>query len=172
MKFKSKSLTRLFAGTLAVFASLALLVAPAPASAAPSASGGAGTVSDVGPLAIFHISNRVTGRCIDDSFEYGLRAIQCYNNAHQAWDTPNRAGGEPFRNLATGRCIDDSFEYGFRTINCNGGSHQRWHIGRVVDPWRWYQNHVTGGCWDDSFEYGFRSYGCNGGPHQDWLSQP
>ncbi|MEE6262478.1 hypothetical protein [Plantactinospora sonchi] len=114
--------------------------------------------------------NQETGRMLDDSFEYGLRAIQDYGNPHQLWRVYRWDDGwSAIWNHATGRCLDDSWEYGLRTIGCHYGAHQLWYahygpntVGVTL------QNAVTGRVVDDSFEYGLRSFGLNYGPWQQW----
>ncbi|MBE1487105.1 RICIN domain-containing protein [Plantactinospora soyae] len=117
--------------------------------------------------------NFATARILDDSFQYGLRAIpENYGNLHQLWAlTAVTTDRVEIKNHATGRCLDDSFEYGLRPYGCNGQPFQRWTI------WYWpddpskgwvLQNEATGRAVDDSFEYGLRAYGINYLAWQQW----
>lgn len=124
------------------------------------------------PAGWFHLRNEETNRCIDDSFQYGLRSFDCNNTSYQSWQPNGSAGDTPtyWRNSNTGRCIDDSFEAHLRSFNCNGLDYQKWwSISAPGSPDREsFQNQKTTGCIDDSFEFGLRSYGCNDGAWQHW----
>lgn len=112
-------------------------------------------------------SNFATNRCLDDSFQYGLRAFPCNSLSYQQFRTgPN---DNIFQNLNTGRCIDDSFQYGLRAFPCNGLAYQRWHryFGNPADQLH-FQNEATTGCLDDSFPFGLRTHGCNQLSYQTW----
>ncbi|MEV5938615.1 RICIN domain-containing protein [Streptomyces sp. NPDC051994] len=72
------------------------------------------------------LRNLNTGRCIDDSFAYGLRAFGCNGLNYQRWEIYYNGNGTlTFRNENTGRCIDDSGAYGLRSFGCNGMNYQQ-----------------------------------------------
>lgn len=105
------------------------------------------------------IKNRFTGRCVDDSEAYGLRAIGCNGLNFQRWDRrPSYFPNYHLANMNTGRCLDDS-SYGLRTFGCNGYGYQRWLIRDMGDGIE-LQNAQTGKCLDDS-SYGLRTFVCN-----------
>lgn len=111
--------------------------------------------------------NAATRRCLDDSFQYGLRTLPCNSSSYQEFRSgPN---GKLFQNLNTGRCIDDSFQYGLRAIPCNGLAYQNWHLySETYPPNLHFQNEATTGCLDDSFPFGLRTFGCNQQSYQTW----
>ena len=68
--------------------------------------------------------NLATRRCLDDSFEFGLRSFPCNGLAYQVWQ-PNPSGGTfHWGNRATGRFMDDS-EFGLRSFQRNNLNYQR-----------------------------------------------
>ncbi|MGP2441194.1 RICIN domain-containing protein [Streptomyces sp. JW3] len=150
---------------VAALSSLALNPAAAAATAdtdstRPRAQVVDSTLGTNGAAASYQLRNANTGRCIDDSFAYGLRAYPCNGLDFQKW---NLNGGLEWRNVNTGRCIDDSIAYGLRAVPCNGLNFQQW----------WYDNGAqrnvnTGRCIDDSAAYGLRAYSCNGLNYQQW----
>ena len=117
------------------------------------------------------VKNVNTGRCIDDSFAYGLRSFGCNGLSYQVWQKlPNSTVTRwAIRNQNTGRCIDDSFAYGLRSFGCNGLNYQSWNIISTSNGGQVLKNDNTGRCIDDSFAYGLRSFGCNGLNYQIWL---
>lgn len=72
------------------------------------------------------IRNKVTNRCVDDSFESGLRSYPCNGGAWQDWRIYGYDKGYVLKNRATGRCLDDSGA-GLRTWECNGMDFQYWY---------------------------------------------
>ena len=74
--------------------------------------------------------NVVTAKCLDDSSEFGLRAVGCVSgDNHQEWDLSFPTGGNVavLKNNNTGRCVDDSSEFGLRAVGCVAGdTHQQW----------------------------------------------
>lgn len=107
------------------------------------------------------IENLATERCLDDSFEFGLRTLECNGSDYQNWI---RHGNEAaWQNVATGRCLDDHFDFGLRPYECNGSVHQEWYGTSEL------RNQATGRCLDDSFEFGLRPFDCNGLNYQHWL---
>ncbi len=107
----------------------------------------------------------VTGRCIDDSFQFGLRSFPCNGQSYQKWTygySAGKLGG--LINRHTGRCIDDSFQFGLRSFPCNGQNYQFWVLGTPNGKMSW-RNVATGRYIDDS-EYGLRSWQFNGMDYQ------
>jgi hypothetical protein len=115
----------------------------------------------------FDFANAVTKRCIDYSFQYGLRPYGCNNGVYQKWDRTwdSPTGSWQLRNVGTGWCLDDSGAYGLRVIACNGGQYQQWYYSTYNGS---LTNMRTGRCVDDSFAYGLRPYECNNGRYQMW----
>jgi Ricin-type beta-trefoil lectin domain len=114
------------------------------------------------------LKNRQTGRCLDDSFGYGLRSIACNGLNYQQWNATWGYNWQ-FKNVVTGRCIDDSFGYGLRSTACNGLDYQRWIVDSPHGLGDYeLMNLVTGRCIDDSFGYGLRPLACNGLDYQVW----
>ncbi|WP_329374538.1 RICIN domain-containing protein [Streptomyces sp. NBC_01483] len=73
--------------------------------------------------------NQNTGRCVDDSWDYGLRAFGCNYLSYQRWTITYLADGtKTCQNQSTGRVIDDSLDYGLRTFGFNGLSYQRFTL--------------------------------------------
>jgi hypothetical protein len=107
-----------------------------------------------------------TGRCIDDSFGYGLRSYGCNGLSYQQWifQGPTLV----LKNANTLRCMDDSSGYGLRSYGCNGLDYQQWVEYTGPNGSYIYKNKHTGRCIDDSSGYGLRSFGCNGLTYQDW----
>lgn len=112
------------------------------------------------------LQSNATGRCIDDSLQYGTRSFNCNGLAFQRWSrTPviETAYRYEFTNAATGRCLDDSFQYGLRTWDCSvshNNTHQMWIV--IANQHGLYlRNQETGRCVDDS-SYGLRPFACNG----------
>jgi hypothetical protein len=68
--------------------------------------------------------NQATGRCLDDSNAYGLRAYPCNGGVYQRLQFISNHDALFMR--ATGRCVDDSFSYGLRSYPCNSSQYQVW----------------------------------------------
>jgi hypothetical protein len=134
-----------FAAALSITAGLLVVQASAPAPR-----------QDARP-----IENLETVRCVDDSFEFGLRALECNGAPYQDWIRLGNAAA--WQNVATGRCLDDSPEFGLRPFDCNGLSYQEWY-GTSEQ-----RNEATGRCLDDHVDFGLRAIECNGSDHQQWL---
>lgn len=139
------------------------------AAAALALALGVGMVSAPDAHAYGYINsmqNRNTGRCVDDSTSYGVRAFSCNGLNYQRWFTNQGSFAEfVLTNQATGRCLDDS-NYGLRSIGCNGGAFQKWLLqdrGNGVEV----RNVWTGKCLDDSGA-GLRTFSCNGLNYQRW----
>lgn len=112
------------------------------------------------------VQSNATGRCMDDSFQYGTRSLNCNGLNFQKWDRSTvieTAFRYEFVNAATGRCLDDSLQYGLRTFDCspsNNNAHQMWIV--IANQHGVYlRNQQTGRCVDDS-AYGLRPFACNG----------
>lgn len=163
-------------------AAAALIGAALPASAAisgpaaPASTSAAHAATAVKPKALslrgnLPMRNQNTGRCIDDSQAYGLRAFPCNGLSYQGWHTISGHPGQ-FQNQNTGRCIDDSLRYGLRAYPCNDGSYnsgyQYWYISGISAGAVHLRNLKTGRCIDDSFAYGLRAFTCNGLNYQGW----
>lgn len=112
--------------------------------------------------------NAQTGRCWDDSAQYGLRAFPCNGGNYQQWTYNGQY--RSFRNLNTGRCIDDSVQFGLRAFPCNFTVYQRWYPYSAISGYTQWQNQNTTGCIDDSAGAGLRSFGCNSSRYQAWRS--
>lgn len=116
--------------------------------------------------AVSTIQSNATGRCVDDSAQYGTRSLSCNGLSFQRWnrsaviETPFRF---EFQNAATGMCLDDSTQYGLRTWHCSVSHtnlHQMWLV--ISNQHGVYlKNQQTGRCLDDS-SYGLRPFSCNG----------
>ncbi len=147
-------------GAVVLAVGIASLAAMGSATAAPvSDSRSSGSPDAAQVRAGYTLRNANTGRCIDDSYAYGLRAFPCNGLTYQQWYGSNGA----WKNVNTGRCIDDSTAYGLRAFPCNGLNYQRWW--GTNGHWR---NENTGRCIDDSYAYGLRAFGCNGLDYQRW----
>lgn len=152
MSIQSKIGTRGQIHILVLVALLGILVSVIVASPA-KAQGNDGNPNDD-----FTFRNEsFSGRCLDDSNAYGLRAYPCNGSAYQKWQsliTETNLDhwrywiGAPagLRNHLTNRCLDDS-SLGLRTFGCNGTVFQRWV------PFYWeqdgtmrLQNQATGQC--------------------------
>ncbi|WP_406210442.1 ricin-type beta-trefoil lectin domain protein [Kitasatospora sp. NBC_01560] len=107
--------------------------------------------------------NKATGRCVDDSFEFGLRAIPCNGGVWQKWNV-NLESPKHMWNKATNRCLDDSLAFGLRVLPCNKVEWQEWSYRGTTAP----RNGSTHRCLDDSFAYGLRAFACNSGDWQAW----
>ncbi|WP_327250547.1 RICIN domain-containing protein [Streptomyces sp. NBC_01244] len=114
----------------------------------------------------FDGQNNATRRCMDDSFEYGLRAYACNGLDFQQFRYSDGTYHE-LRNKVTGRCVDDSAAYGLRAYACNGQSYQQWSVSNTTGGTT-FRNRNTGRCIDDSAAYGLRAYTCNGQNYQKW----
>ena len=113
--------------------------------------------------------NLATRRCLDDSFEFGLRSFPCNGLNYQKWRygyTAGTLGG--LVNRHTGRCIDDSFEFGLRSFPCNGLAYQVWQPNPSGGTFHW-GNRATGRFMDDS-EFGLRSFQRNNLNYQRFVS--
>lgn len=115
------------------------------------------------------LSNEATGRCLDDSFSYGLRTIPCNGSSYQHWYVyESYYDSFILKNVATERCLDDS-AYGLRTFACNETEYQRWWHYGVNGGWAGtnrFRNVSNNKCLDDSNSYGIRTYPCNGSIYQ------
>ncbi|GAA2141119.1 hypothetical protein GCM10009760_25030 [Kitasatospora kazusensis] len=115
------------------------------------------------------LQDQNTGRCIDDSGAYGLRAFSCNGLNYQTWYATYFGSWFSLTNGNTGRCIDDSLAYGLRSFDCNLQSYQNWQIiAQYGDGSQVLQNQNTGRCIDDSGAYGLRSFPCNYQSYQRW----
>jgi hypothetical protein len=126
--------------------------------------------TSTGIQAIYRVVNRNTGRCMDESWAYGLRAMGCNGLTFQyfSFDATSVAGTYYIRSSETGRCVDDSLAYGLRTYACNGLDFQRWFM-YSYDGATILQNLKTGRCIDDSYAYGLRAFDCNQLSYQHWF---
>lgn len=118
---------------------------------------------------ILTFENTGTGRCLDDSWDYNLRAYYCNNGDWQEWEQIIQGSGFwwVLRNVHTGRCADDSFSYGLRAYPCNYSWYQKWHYR----PWRpELRNSRTDECMDDYGSVNLRSLTCNGSVWQEWTA--
>jgi hypothetical protein len=130
------------------------------------------TLVSAGPAAAETIGKQdyATGRCLDDSYAYGLRSFPCNGLIYQEFNLTQAR--EPydatiFVNAATQRCMDDSYAFGLRSIPCNGSLYQEF----VSVLYGALRNVETGRCVDDSFGAGLRAIPCNQSFYQDWVSQ-
>lgn len=143
---------------------VAALLVTVPGAVPASASGGAVTTTIM--------PSSYGGRCLDDSFAYGLRVINCNGTNWQLWSVGNPGPGYAMQNLATGRCVDDSSAYGLRAVPCNGLSYQFFtsylKASDVNKQKRSFQNVNTGACMDYSEAYGVRGFPCNDTQYQNW----
>jgi Ricin-type beta-trefoil lectin domain len=145
--FRSR-LTQLAAGAVAVTAALSFNVGPAQADA------------------ILVLRNYHTGRCVDDSFEAGLRTFSCNGMDYQQWRAHWITGlTATLQNVHTGRCIDWSEDYGLRPFTCNGLNYQHWNLGSGDEIWSNRSPYLN---LDDSFEFGLRVFTMNHLDYQHW----
>jgi hypothetical protein len=118
------------------------------------------------------LRNVATGRCMDDSLAYGLRANNCNNLDYQRFFITSNDGGGTWvlQNVHTGSCLDDSAAYGLRGYYCNNLDYQQFFLTTHDNGYSWVlQNVHTGSCVDDSFAYGLRGYYCNNLNYQRWI---
>jgi hypothetical protein len=115
------------------------------------------------------LQNQNTGRCVDDSYAYGLRAFGCNGMSYQKfWFYGQSDGSYVLQNQNTGRCVDDSFDYGLRAFGCNGMNYQKWRITYRSDGSWSLVNENTGRSMDDSYDYGLRSWWVNDMNYQNF----
>jgi hypothetical protein len=167
-----KLFLRLFGIGVAALASLLAVPVSASAPSTPSAQHASITKAVSAPTASsgVKIQNQNTGRCIDDSFAFGLRSFPCNGLSFQQWSVVGFQDGTiHLVNENTGRCIDDSLAFGLRSFPCNGLSFQGWFPGFFSDGTIDLQNQNTGRCIDDSLAFGLRSFPCNGLSFQRWF---
>lgn len=92
------------------------------------------------------IQSRSSGRCLDDSFQYGLRFFPCNNLGYQKFTVHNLNGPVTLVNQATGRCVWDS-PNGIRATNCDRVSNnQAWYINNWGTGGVGISNRSTGRC--------------------------
>jgi hypothetical protein len=134
-----------------------LLVAPSAAQA------GAGD-----PIYIY--KNQGTSRCIDDTFNGGLREYACNYTDPQRWRVHQWADGTVrLQDVYTNHCLDDTVDSGFRTWDCNSGENQSWWVVFWGDDTRRFQNQATGRCIEDTYSYGLRTTSnCDDSVWQSW----
>lgn len=158
------------AGVVAVFSSVG---SPLPTRALaghhPTAS-----AADVRPQFgqnIYVLKDQNTGRCLDDSFQYGLRSFPCNGLIFQEFVMTPVAGpgwhNYEIRSNQTNRCVDDSPDFGLRAFDCNGMDFQVWFNTQNGNPAP-LTNGNTWRCLDDSFDFGLRSFPCNNMDYQYW----
>ncbi|GAB2948342.1 helix-turn-helix domain-containing protein [Streptomyces heilongjiangensis] len=141
----------------------------APSEARREAPGGpgtrAGTPKPVGLARIF--VNRTTGRCLDDSLEFGLRTYQCNGMSYQWWTIHAYSDGtRRLRNHATGKCLDgDGAE--LRTRPCGNSAAQRWTFVPGEDEAVALRNGTSERCLDDG-RAELRSVPCRSSSRQKW----
>ncbi|WP_432842027.1 RICIN domain-containing protein [Dactylosporangium sp. CA-092794] len=145
---------------------LGILTMAAGLLAAPSAAqAGAGD-----PVYIYQ--NQGTNRCLEDSFNNGLRTYPCDSNKGnpQRWRVHSWADGTVrLQNVYTAHCLDDTFDFGLRTWDCNDGENQSWWVVYWGDETRRFQNQATGRCIEDSYVNGFRmASNCDDSVWQSW----
>ncbi|MFI1364919.1 RICIN domain-containing protein [Streptomyces griseochromogenes] len=155
--------TRIARPAAVVFATAAMLLAGTTAAHAvtptPTAKGPA--IAN-GQTYYYALKNQNTGRCVDDSWDYGLRAFTCNGLNYQNFNWYNQSDGTwVIQNQNTGRCIDDSTAYGLRAFSCNYQSFQRWTIVYQSDGTKTLKNQNTGRVIDDSTDFGLRAFGYN-----------
>ncbi|MCS7483757.1 RICIN domain-containing protein [Umezawaea endophytica] len=155
----------------AVLVLLSMAAFTLPAGAEGSGRSGYGiSTQDVTALDFFdRYRNQATGQYLDDSWEYGLRALPNYNNDHQLWNVHRWADNTfEIRNVVTGRCLDDSFEYGFRTVPCYANTYQSWYVTQWADGTVTLENQQTRRVIDHSWDFGLRTFGRNNSAYQRW----
>ncbi|KDN87417.1 RICIN domain-containing protein [Kitasatospora cheerisanensis] len=117
--------------------------------------------------------NQNTGRCIDDSLGYGLRAFGCNGLDYQQFTAHKWGDGTwELKNRNTQRCIDDSAGAGLRAFGCNALNYQSWFEHKWDDGTRELKNQNTGRCIEDSAGSGLRAQGCNALDRQSWYDNP
>lgn len=83
------------------------------------------------------MQNLETGRCVDDSSAYGLRAFPCNGMTYQFFASQLMASDvnmqkRTFQNVNTGACMDYSSPYGLRGFPCNGTQYQNWWVRNLL----------------------------------------
>ncbi|GAA0594786.1 hypothetical protein HPO96_07170 [Kribbella sandramycini] len=117
-------------GAVVSAVALALTLPVAGATAAPAAPlGESGSVVAAGTAGtLFHVTltNRATGRCLEDRSGAIKTGTGC-GNSFQRWDwQPQSDGWVIIKNVGTGRCLDASASGGVYMHSCNGGWNQKW----------------------------------------------
>lgn len=138
-------MNRVVVGLLGGLVAIAAVIAPATAaSAAPGAErdSPAGVYAD--PIQTF--KNRWTGRCLDDSYTYGLRTFGCNGLDYQRWYVHVWADGtRRLRNVHTGRCIYDSDAI-LTMRTCDSSTNQSFYVKRYSDGSVRFRNQNTRLC--------------------------
>lgn len=109
--------------------------------------------------------NQATGRCLDDSQQYGLRPFGCNGLDYQLFQI---TGGAAIINNHTGRCLDDSPQFHLRSFPCNGLQYQRWTVSSV-GPNLVFINKYTNLAIDDSLQFGLRTFTVNFQTYQQFF---
>ncbi|MEV7004322.1 RICIN domain-containing protein [Streptomyces sp. NPDC093982] len=167
MRLRSVLATRTARPMVAVFATATLLLTGTTAAQAATPKPEGPTMGADGTTYYYVLKNQNTGRCVDDSWAYGLRAFTCNALNYQNFNWYRQSDGTwVIQNQNTGRCIDDSLDYGLRAFGCNYLSYQRWTIIYQSDGTKTLKNQNTGRVIDDSTGYGLRAFGYNGLTYQ------
>ncbi|GHI10507.1 hypothetical protein AQI88_31035 [Streptomyces cellostaticus] len=161
MSLRTVLTTRTARPAAAVFATAALLLTGTTTAHAVTPKPKGPAIAD-GQIYYYALQNQNTGRCVDDSWDYGLRAFTCNGLNYQNFNWYKQTDGTwVIQNQNTGRCIDDSTDYGLRAFGCNYLSYQRWTIVYQSDGTKTLKNQSTGRVIDDSLDFGLRAFGYN-----------
>lgn len=161
MSLRTTLATAIARPVAAVFAIAALLLSGTTAAHAVTPKPKSPAIAD-GQIYYYALQNQNTGRCVDDSWDYGLRAFTCNGLNYQNFNWYKQTDGTwVIQNQNTGRCIDDSTDYGLRAFGCNYLSYQRWTIVYQSDGTKTLRNQNTGRVMDDSTDFGLRAFGYN-----------
>lgn len=86
-------------------------------------------------ILIYSLQNAHTGRCIDDSLQFGLRSFPCNGMTYQKWEMNIKVVlGIAYRhpcNAETNRCMDDSQQFGLRSFEMNPLDYQLFNLWGV-----------------------------------------
>ncbi|MFG3496756.1 helix-turn-helix domain-containing protein [Streptomyces sp. NPDC047886] len=111
--------------------------------------------------------SRATGRCLDDSLDYGLRSLACNGMSYQRWSVSAFTGSERrLRNHATGACLDHGAA-GLRAVDCGSSRSQLWSVTTWSDESVELRNKATGRCLHDGGT-GLDILPCDLSKHQKW----
>ena len=125
MRLRTALATRAARPAAAVLAAAALLLTGTTAAHAATPKPKGPAIAD-GTVYYYALKNQNTGRCVDDSWDYGLRAFTCNGLNYQNFNWYKQSDGTwVVQNQNTGRCIDDSNDYGLRAFGYNALSYQR-----------------------------------------------
>ncbi|MET1073028.1 MAG: hypothetical protein ABWY11_10325 [Umezawaea sp.] len=120
------------------------------------------------------IPNFQTGMYLDDSFEYGLRAIEPNGGSYQKWwVTVWSDNTRELKNYVTGRCVEANDGGGvFAAKSCTKSRLQSWEFvaNYYFEHYHYFamENQQNGCALDHSGQYGLRCITYYGNGYQAW----